>query len=337
MSNAYINLPCPTGTANGATTAVTTLANQKTMVVTGLLGGEINVEGTDDGTNWVAVLSITGDGVFYPNCTFASMRCKAVKVVGTVTVDIGSASGVVTDIVMNIPAGDGNGTAAVTAQLGVLLTITVGGTFQGTVTIEASNDNVNFAAIASFTAPGNQQVQGPFSRMRVHRAGTISGTPVVGVGASSDVAVATGAEAMFFGLTAGTGNAGASDYAGTVAVNAAVPFPRLGPAVGAGIVPGGTNQFVLPATGIYRVTWTIDFLEASQLLVKLGAVEQAHTCTMSGAGTQQNCNSVLVSATAGDLLSICNASGNATALTVQTADGSKTHAQAPSLLIRQIA
>lgn len=143
-------------------------------------------------------------------------------------------------------------------------------------------------------------------------------------------------EAMFYGLTAGTGNGGATDYAATVAVNAPVPFPRLGPLVGSGIIPGGTNQFVLPATGVYEVSWAIDFLEASQLLIKLGAVEQPSTCTMSGAGTQQNCNRVLIAATAGDLLSLCNASGNAAALTVQTADGSRTHAQAPSLCIRRV-
>jgi len=57
---------------------------------------------------------------------------------------------------------------------------------------------------------------------------------------------------------------------------------------------------------------------------------------MSGAGTQQNSNTVLISAVAGDLLSLCNASGNAAALTVQTADGSLTHAQAPSLVIRRV-
>lgn len=159
---------------------------------------------------------------------------------------------------------------------------------------------------------------------------------VAGVLILSALAISPGPESMFYGTTAGTGSAG-NDYAATVAVNTPVPFPRAGPATpGSGIVAGGANQFVLPVTGLYEVSWAVDFLEPSQLVVKLGAVEQAHTCTTSGAGIQQNTNTVIVSATAGDLLSLCNASGNAAALTVQQADGNLTHAQAPSLVIKQL-
>lgn len=146
-----------------------------------------------------------------------------------------------------------------------------------------------------------------------------------------------GAAQMFYGLTAGTGNAGSSDYTATVAVDAAVPFPRSGPGTtGSGIVAGGTNQFVLPETAIYRVAWQVCFTEVNQLVLKLGATAQAHTCARSGAANQQNVNNVLVSATAGDLLSLVNPVGNAAALTVTPADGTLTHAQAPSLVISQV-
>lgn len=142
----------------------------------------------------------------------------------------------------------------------------------------------------------------------------------------------TGPWAQFYGNTTGTGSEG-DDYAATVAVGAAVPFPRSGPSLGTGLVPGGLNQFVLPLTGRYRVSWAVDFVEASQLQVDLSGVAQTATTSTSGAGTQQNTNTVVISAGAGDLLSIINPAGNAAALTVQPADGSLTHAQAPSLLI----
>ena len=146
----------------------------------------------------------------------------------------------------------------------------------------------------------------------------------------------SGPSAMFFGFTAGTGNPGGSDYAATVAVGAPVPFPQAGPAQGAGIVAGGTNQFVLPLAGNYRVSWAVDFVEASQLEAALDGTPVANTCATSGAGTQQNTNTVLIAATAGQLLSVINPAGNAAALTVQPADGSLTHAQAPSLTIEYL-
>jgi hypothetical protein len=182
MSNAYINLPCSTGTANGATTAVATLGDKKTMVVTGLTGGVFNVAGTDDGTNFVELLTIDHDGVYYIDAAYASMRCQSKGVTGTVTVDIGSTVNLVVDIDLNVPAGNGNGTAADTSQLGVALSFAVTGTFEAVVTLQGSNDNTNFQDIASFTGPANEEAQGPFSRMRVHISGYKSGTPIVSVG-----------------------------------------------------------------------------------------------------------------------------------------------------------
>ncbi len=144
--------------------------------------------------------------------------------------------------------------------------------------------------------------------------------------------------AMFYGTTTGTGSEG-NDYAATVAAGAPVPFPRNGPTtVGAPATRSGvsTTAFVVANTGFYEVSWQVGFTEASQLQLDVNGGLVANTCATSGAGTQQNTNTVLVSLNAGDIVRVINPPGNATALTVTPADGSLTHAQAPNLVIKQI-
>jgi hypothetical protein len=141
--------------------------------------------------------------------------------------------------------------------------------------------------------------------------------------------------AMFYGTTTGTGSEG-NDYAATVAVGAPVPFPRNGPTVNGHAIRSGvsTTDFVVDATGVYEVSWQVGFSEASQLQLAVNAAPVANTCTTSGAGTQQNTNTVLVALTAGDIVTVINPAGNSTALTVTPSDGALTHAQAPNLSIK---
>lgn len=141
--------------------------------------------------------------------------------------------------------------------------------------------------------------------------------------------------AMFYGTTTGTGSEG-NDYAATVAVGAPVPFPRNGPTVNGHAIRSGvsTTAFVVDTTGVYEVSWQVGFSEASQLQLAVNAAPVANTCATSGAGTQQNTNTVLVSLAAGDIVTVINPAGNAAALTVTPADGSLTHAQAPNLSIK---
>lgn len=192
MSNAYINLPCSSGTANGALTAVSTLARKKTCIVTGITGGVVNIQGTDDaGTNWVTIMSITAPGSYSVDAAFAAMRCSSTGVTGTVTVDLGGTTNLVTDVDLNVPAGNGNGTAGNTSQLGADLTASFAGTFESTVILQGSNDaGTSWADVMAVTAPGDYDFQGPYSRMRVRLQGYVSGTPVVSVGGAVSDAVA---------------------------------------------------------------------------------------------------------------------------------------------------
>lgn len=143
--------------------------------------------------------------------------------------------------------------------------------------------------------------------------------------------------AMFYGTTTGTGSEG-NDYAATVAVGAAVPFPRNGPTNSGRIARSGssTTEFVVSVSGLYEVSWEVGFVEASQLQVAVNGTPVANTTSISGAGTQMNANTALLTLVAADVISIINPTGNAAALTVQPADGSLTHAQAPSLVIRSV-
>lgn len=141
--------------------------------------------------------------------------------------------------------------------------------------------------------------------------------------------------AMFFGTTTGTGSLG-NDYATTIAAGAPVPFPINGPAIGTAISRSSISTFTVTTTSIYEVSWSVAFVEPSQLQLAINGLAVDSTTTLSGAGTQINTNRVFVFMASGDTISLINPAGNAVALTVQPADGSLTHAQAPSLIIMLI-
>lgn len=142
--------------------------------------------------------------------------------------------------------------------------------------------------------------------------------------------------AMFFGTTSGTGST-QNDYAATVAVGDAVPFPQDGPAVGTKVSRLSATQFTINVAGLYEVSWAVGFAEASQLELRVnGATLVVNSTATSGAGTQQNVNKVLVQFAAADVVELVNPPGNAAALTVQPADGSLTHAQAPNITFQAV-
>jgi hypothetical protein len=88
-------------------------------------------------------------------------------------------------------------------------------------------------------------------------------------------------------MPAGPGNVGADDYPATIAASAAGPsvaglsainFPRAAvPAVGGiainnpGVAQTNNSEFLLPAQGVYRVTWHISVDEPAQWSLWIGA------------------------------------------------------------------
>ncbi|MDP2875675.1 MAG: hypothetical protein Q8O00_05780, partial [Holophaga sp.] len=154
------------------------------------------------------------------------------------------------------------------------------------------------------------------------------------------------------GLTGLTGATGASgimsfgyfyalmpnDNTATVAVATAVNFPQNGAANG--IVRSGNSEFILPSIGTYEVFWQVSISEAGQLVLGLdsgsGVVEQAFTMAGRAGLTSQITNQVLIQTTAiNTLLSVRNAAGNSTALTITPIAGG-TRPVSATLMIKQI-
>lgn len=146
--------------------------------------------------------------------------------------------------------------------------------------------------------------------------------------------------AMFYGLTPGTGNGGANDYAATIAVKTAagtgrVPFPRDG--VSRGIVRNDGSSFILPDIGIYEVTFNVQTAEPGQLQLELNGVavdfSTASNANPTVGGHEINGTCIIQTTSVNSELAVINPVGNATALTVTTSDGVLTHAMAQRITI----
>lgn len=159
----------------------------------------------------------------------------------------------------------------------------------------------------------------------------------------------------FFGLTAGTGNGGATDYAATIPVstgviNQGVPFPRVAFTSGTFTQPTARKDSVLiPAIGTYKVNFNVNVAEPGQLGIETStdggatwaAFVPASDQTVFGdvtAGNHQIVGQAYVTTTAiNQLIRVANPAGNSTALTVVPADGDSTHAFAAHFSIEKVA
>ena len=128
------------------------------------------------------------------------------------------------------------------------------------------------------------------------------------------------------------------DNADTVAAASAVDFPReLGTST---IARASASEFVLPAIGVYEVSWQVSVTEAGQLVLGLdsgsGVVELPDTVVGRATGASQIVGHVVVITTSAfSRLSVRSPAGNTPALTVTPLAGG-THPVSASLLIKQI-
>jgi len=156
------------------------------------------------------------------------------------------------------------------------------------------------------------------------------------------VTVASRPYAMFYGLTAGTGMTG-TNYAGTIAVGAPVPFPQDGPAVG-GIVSTTDTTFTIPVIGTYEITFNVHTTEPGQLQLTVdngAGFVIAHECTGENmdptAGGHPIVGNCIITTTATNaVIKVINPAGNSTALTITPSDGAETHANAQTLVIKKL-
>lgn len=199
MANIYLNLPCPSANGAGAWVDVSSQGAEKTIVVGGDPRATINIEISNetgapsgDGAPVASFLCMGAGGKRTIANAAKWMRCAVSDYKsGTPSVEVGSPDDGAS--FANLPATASNGTGAsvdVSALGSPYTTVTVLGTYRGSVIIEVSEDNVSWGQSMVFTnAPRFQSKIVTAKYMRVRRAGvpTIApGLPQVDVGKISD-------------------------------------------------------------------------------------------------------------------------------------------------------
>ena len=175
---------------------------------------------------------------------------------------------------------------------------------------------------------------------------TSSSTATWQTGAAPSNALTT--YGMFYGLTAGTGNGGPTDYAATIAVKTAagtgrVPFPRNGPSLGGILSSVGPStlidQVTIPTAGTYEISFSVHTTEPGQLQLEVNGVNQVHSVAANmnpTSGGHPIAGSAFLSLSAGDIIAVVNCTGNGAALTITPANGTQTHANAQVLNIKRL-
>jgi hypothetical protein len=122
------------------------------------------------------------------------------------------------------------------------------------------------------------------------------------------------------------------DNSATIAVNTPILFPRNGPSNGAA-TSLGAGLFNLPFAGDYEIAWQASIAEAGQLQLAIGGVGLATTVVGRAGLTTQIVGNTMITVAANSHLSVINAAGNSTALTMTTTAGG-TNAVSATLSIK---
>jgi hypothetical protein len=189
MSNLNVNIVVPGGTANGTGVDTDALQAAKTILVSGLTGGVVHIEGSDDNTNWFPIVDFSQSDIKFVSAVCGFIRARSSGVSGTVNCDVSAEGTTVVDVQPAMPVGNGTGAPSSIAGMGSLKTIAVTGAFQGQVTLEASLDSTNYAEVASFGSPGKKSMSFVASDVRVKVAGLTSGTPILTIAGAPAQAV----------------------------------------------------------------------------------------------------------------------------------------------------
>jgi hypothetical protein len=130
--------------------------------------------------------------------------------------------------------------------------------------------------------------------------------------------IATLGYAQFYGVS---GSFGLPDYPTMIGVGQPFPFPENGPVGGTTPITRqfpSSSAFILPATGIYRVSWQISLSESNQVQLVLNGIPLSPSglgTTGQATGFNQNMNTMTIQATAGDVLQLLNVSPTSVTVT----------------------
>lgn len=196
MANLFFNLPTTPGDGSGAAVSTSALGREKTITVQGAYSGTVNVEVSLDGATWAQVATFSGGAAEKRVVSVAARFMRASRsgvplvAPGLPNVDVGANDNGARFASLAATPGDGIGPPTDTSALGTFNSVTVAGTFTGTVNIQISDDGVDYVTCMTFSGPGIKSKEFAAQFMRVQRSGVdrlAPGLPVVAVGAINDV------------------------------------------------------------------------------------------------------------------------------------------------------
>jgi hypothetical protein len=188
MSGLAVALAVPAGVGNGAASSVLAMGIDKTIVVDGVIpeGAVITVEVSAGGSRFAPLKSFIGPG---PHLAVVQVAADELRVnvqgvaAAAATVDVAGSDGGSRVGVLAVPGADGVGAALDVTTFGVFKTAVCVSAlpFDGTLTVEFSPDNVNFApGLPSFDRGSGGEVQSgtvPALFARVRRQGFSAAAP----------------------------------------------------------------------------------------------------------------------------------------------------------------
>src|SRR3990167_2630399 len=192
MANTYIQLPAPAGNGVGAWTDVSAAGFDKTIIVGNLPNAVINIEMSNEAVATrpapVAVMASSGQKEVGNAALWMRTRVSGYLSGGAPVVYVAANDDGASGINLPAPAATGVGAAVDVSAFGEVRTFTIGEDFSGLLTIEGSDDNVNWAPFLGFTNPGQRSLTFGSQFLRVRRAGVLGGTlPLVDMAAINDV------------------------------------------------------------------------------------------------------------------------------------------------------
>ena len=207
MPNQFVSLPVPAGNGVGGAVDVSVMGATKTVVVCGgAFVAAVHIETSNDGVSWGPLIDFTTcDWDNYTvACQFMRVRVSGYKS-GAPAVAVGASDAGALAVSLPVPAGNGVGTAVDVSALGPVKSILVAGSYQATVSVQISEDGVNYSDAESFPQADRENIEALARFMRVRVSGYVSGTPLVSVSGSSDSAGSSSGPSGNVFLAEGTG------------------------------------------------------------------------------------------------------------------------------------
>ncbi len=171
MGNLFVNLPVPSSDAAGAAVDVSAMGQTKSIIMGGNLVASVNIEFATDvgGTVWAPLTTFQGPGSLTTNIAAHWMRAVTSNYKsGTANCDVGGSDDGTSFVQIVAPAVSGAGAPVAISALPLFKTVVVSGPFTGSLTLEVSEDGVDYAQAMTFYRGGAQSASfyGAFARIR---------------------------------------------------------------------------------------------------------------------------------------------------------------------------